>query len=67
MIGYIPTYCIVTNGMIIPEVNGKPNVMALPGGKYMNKQTLLDRLRVADQPFTIEQRSMAAAPEQINE
>ncbi len=67
MIGYIPTYCIVTNGMIIPEVNGKPNVMALPGGKYMNKQTLLDRLRVANQPFTIEQRSMVEAPEQINE
>jgi len=38
--------------------------MALPGGKRINKQTLLDRLRLANQPFTIEQRPMAGAPEQ---
>jgi hypothetical protein len=38
--------------------------MALPGGNRINKQTLLDRLRLAKQPFTIEQRPMAGAPEQ---
>ena len=67
MIGYIPTYCIITNGMIIPEVNGKPNVMALPGGQYINKQSLLDRLMLAKQPFTIEQRPMVGAPEHSQE
>jgi len=65
--GYVLTYCICTNGMIIPEIAGQPNVMALPGGKYINKQTLLDRLALAKQPFTVEQRPMAGAPEQIQE
>ena len=67
MIGYIPTYCIITNGMIIPEVNGSPNVIALPGGKYINKQTLLYRLMLAKQPFTVEQRPMARAPDREQE
>jgi len=65
--GYVLTYCICTNGLIIPEIPGKPNVMALPGGKYINKQSLLDRLRLAKQPFTIEQRPMAGAPEPSQE
>ena len=62
--GYELYYCIRTNGCIIPEIPGQPNVMALPGGYRINKQTLLDRLRLANQPFTIEQRPMAGAPEQ---
>jgi len=65
--GYVLTYCICTNGIIIPEIAGQPNVMALPGGGRINKQTLLDRLAVAKQPFTIEQRPMVGAPELIQE
>tara|TARA_B100000780_G_scaffold30442_1_gene19266 strand:- start:219 stop:425 length:207 start_codon:yes stop_codon:yes gene_type:complete len=62
--GYVMTYCIRTNGCIIPEIPGQPNVMALPGGYRINKQTLIDRLQHANQSFTIEQRPMAGAPEQ---
>jgi|TARA_B110000902_G_scaffold36766_1_gene38835 hypothetical protein len=65
--GYELYYCIHTNGFIIPEIPGQPNVMALPGGKRINKQTLLDRLRLAKQPFTIEQRPLAGAPEPDSE
>jgi len=62
--GYELYYCIRTNGCIIPEIPGQPNVMALPGGYRINKQTLIDRLQHANQSFTIEQRPMAGAPDQ---
>jgi len=65
--GYVLTYCIRTNGCIIPEIAGQPNVMALPGGGRINKQTLLDRLSITKQPFTIEHRPMVGAPEPLQE
>ena len=62
--GYELYDCIITNGYVIPEIPGLPNVMALPGGERINKQTLLDSLYKAKQPFTVERRPLASAPEQ---
>jgi hypothetical protein len=65
--GYELHDCIITNGCVIPSIPGLPNVMALPGGHRINKQTLLDRLTHAKQPFTVEKRPLAGAPEQTQE
>jgi len=65
--GYEMYDCIVTQGCVIPSIPGQPNVMALPGGERINKQTLLDHLTQSKQPFTVEQRPLAAAPDQLPE
>ncbi len=61
--GYQMRECILVDGIILPCIPGKPNVIALPGGSEINKQALINALSREKRVFSIIMHPIAEAPE----